>query len=240
MITIRRAAFAATAALTLGAAALQGAAAPAHAQARPGQPAKPAAKPKPKQVFPYWENYLRIPAAERTRFQLAYTLSIGGKPAGGAQLFAVDGARREPIAVGPDGRMRPPPLDFFRSKTAVIDNPGASGRSFNVELELLATAQPAQEMDAAEMAAAIAQTNAGIRKAAGLIGVVAPKMGKVSFEGAGAGQAVGADGRRTPLPVLNGLPYYAPAAMPNVRRLVFTRAPTKVLIGTAPKPAKRS
>jgi hypothetical protein len=167
-------------------------------------------------------------------------LNVAGKPAAGMPLFAVDGARREPIAISPDGRMRPPSLDFFRSKTAVIDAPGASGRSFNVELELLATAQPAREMDAAELAAAIAQSNAGIRKAAGLIGVAAPKMAKISFEGAGSGHAVGADGRRTPLPVQNGLPYYAPQSMPGVQRLVFASVPSKLLIGTAPKPAKRS
>jgi hypothetical protein len=239
MTTFRSAAFAATAAFALGAAALQGAAAPAQAQARGQAPAaKP--KPKPKQIFPYWENYLRIPAAERTRFHLVYTLKMGGKPGASLPLYAVDGARREQIAVGPDGRMRPPALDFFRSKTAVIDMPGASGQSFNINMELLAAAQPAREMDAAELTAAINQSNAGIRKAAGLIGVVAPKMGRVRFEGARSGEAVLADGGRTPLPTLNGAPYFAPAAMPSARRLVFAAAPDKLQIGPAPKPAKGS
>ena len=233
MTKLRRAAVAALAVLAMGAAGLEGA---ASAQSRGQAPAaKPSPKPKVKQLFPYWENYLRIPAAERTRFQPAYTL----RPAN-LSLFAVDGPRREPIAVGPDGRMRPPGPEFFRSKTAVVDAPGATGRNFNISLELVATAAPAREMEAAEMTATITQANAGIRKAAGLIGVVAPKMARVGFVGAGSGEAVGADGRRTPLPVSNGAPYFQPSAMPTARRLVFARTPTKLLLGTAPKPAKRS
>ena len=195
------------------------------------QAAKPEAKPKLGKVFPYYENYLRIPPAERSRFTLGYTVTANGKPAPDLALFAVDGARRVPIAVGPDGRMRPPPADMLRSKTAVLDGP--KGRKVGIEMSLLATATPAREMDAAELEAALAQTNAGIRKAAGPIGLVAPKMARISFAGAGAGEAVTADGRRTPLPVLKGSPYYQPSTMPNVRRLVFARTPSELLIGSA-------
>lgn len=235
MITERRAVWALAAALVIGGlTAVVTAPEPAFAQA-----AKPKPKIKPKQIFPYWENYLRIPAAERTRFHLAYTLTSNGKPLTDVALFAVDGARREPIAIGPDGRLRPPSLDFFRSKTAVIEAPTATGRAFNVQMELLATAPPAREMDAATVAAAIDQANAGIRKAAGPIGMVAPKMARMVFEGAGSGEAVDAQGRRTPLPTAaGGDPVFQPAAMPNARRLLFARTPVKLQLATAPK-AKR-
>jgi len=210
---------------------------PALAQAA----TKPKPKPKVKQLFPYWENYLRIPAAERTRFQLAYSLESKGRPVTDLQLFAVDGDRREAIVISPEGRLRPPPVEFFRSKSAVVDAPGAAGRNFSIEMELLATAAPAREMDAAEMTATIAQANAGIRKAAGPIGMVAPKMARVVFPDAGSGEAVTADGRRTPLPKTElGSPYFQPAAMPNARSLVFSRTPSRVTLATAPKKGRAS
>ena len=207
------------------------AAPPTPALAQAAKAAKAEEKPKLGKVFPYYENYLRIPAAERTRFTLAYTVTSNGKPAPDLALFAVDGARRVPIAIGPDARMRPPPPDMLRSKTAVLDGP--KGRKVGIEMALLATAAPAREMDAAELDAALAQTNAGIRKAAGPIGMVMPKMARISFAGAAGGEAVTADGRRTPLPVFKGAPYYQPSTMPGVRRLVFARPPEQVLIGSA-------
>jgi hypothetical protein len=226
----RRALWAISAVLLCGGLAAGGLIEPAHAQA-----AKPKPKPKPKQLFPYWENYLRIPAAERTRFQLAYFLQSGGKPLTDLELFVVDGARRAPIAVGPDGRLTPPPLALLQSKTAVVDAPGATGRNFNISLELLATAAPAREMEAATLSAAINEANAGIRKAAGPIGMVAPKMARVSFLGAGSGEAVDAQGRRTPLPVAAGAPYFQPASLPGAQRVILARTPTRLELSPAPK-----
>jgi hypothetical protein len=201
------------------------------AQAQAAKSDAKSRKPRLGKVFPYYENYLRIPAAERTRFTLAYVVTANDKPATDLALYAVDGARREPIAIGPDGRMRPPPLEMLRSKTAVLDGP--KGRNIGIAMSLLATATPAREMEAAELDAALAQTNAGIRKAAGPIGMVAPKMARIIFAEAGSGEAVLADGRRTPLPVLRGSPYYQPSTLPGVRRLVFARTPAQLMIGPA-------
>lgn len=209
------------------------AAPPAPAQA---QAAKPKPKPKIKQLFPYYENYLRIPAAERTRFQPSYILSSGGKPLTNQPIFAIDGERREAIVVEADGRMVPPSAAFLRSRTAVAEAPGAAGRDFNVELELRATAAPAREMAPAVLAAAISETNAGIRKAAGPMGLLAPKITRVVFRDAGSGEVIGADGRRTPLPTTSkGVPYFNPTAMPGARRLVFARTPSKLLLSAEPK-----
>ena len=238
MTNPRRAALAALTALAIGAAASATGAPPAAAQPRAQAPAaKPA--PKVKQLFPYWENYLRIPAADRTRFQLAYRLlGANNQPLSDAELFAVDGTRRVPIAVASDGRMSPPPLEFIRSKTAVVDAPAARGRNFNVNLELLASAPaPARELQAADLSATLSQANAGIRKAAGPIGLVAPKMARVVLSGADSGEAVDAQGRRTPLPRVAGEsgPYFQPAAMPSASRIVLARAPSKIMLATAAK-----
>jgi hypothetical protein len=231
-MTNRRALLALAAALAAG--SLGATALPEPAQAQGA--AKPKPKPKPKQIFPYWENYLKIPAAERTRFAPGYFLTWKGpKPAAELPMFAVDGARRVPIAVGPDGRMTPPPVEFFRSKTALMDAPGAEGHSFNVSLELLATMAPAREVAASEVTATLNQSNAGIRKAAGLIGIAAPKMGRMIFVGAGSGEAVDASGRRTPLPIVRGAPYFQPSAMPTAQRVVLARAPSKMMLSPSPK-----
>lgn len=207
----------------------------AQSQAAQSQAAKPRAKPRPKQVFPYWENYLRIPAAERGRFQLAYRLLAGDRPVTDLQLFAVDGGRRERIAIDAEGRMRPPSLDFFRSRTAVIEAPGALGRTVSINMEVLANVPPAPEIETAQLAATLTQANAAIRKAAGPLGLVAPKMARVVLKGAGSGEAVDAQGRRTPLPVANGSPYFQPAAMPTARRLVLAQRPSRLMLGPALK-----
>ena len=231
----RRAVLAAVSALAVGCGAANMGGAPAQAQAAA---AKPKPKPKLKQVFPYWENYLRIPDAERSRFQLAYRLLVEDRPAADVSLFAVDGTRREPITISPDGRMRPPSLEFFRSKTAVVDAPTVRSRSFSINMELLASAPaPAREIEAAEVAATLNQANAAIRKAAGPIGLVAPKMARVVFTGAGSGEAVDAQGRRTPLPRAAGEsgPYFQPAAMPGARRVILAQTPAKIMLATAAK-----
>jgi hypothetical protein len=230
----RRALWTLVAAISVG--GLASAVLPEPAQAQ--QAAKPKPRPRPKQLFPYWENYLKIPAAERSRFAPAYILNAGGKPLTDLELFAVDGTRRVPVAIGPDGRMTPPPIDFFRSKTAVMDAPGAQGRNLNVEMQLVATLAPSREMAAPQLTATIDQANAGIRKAAGLLGVAAPRMGRVVFRDAGSGEAVDAQGRRTPLPIVNGAPAFQPSTMPGAQRVVLARAPSKVLIGPASKPKK--
>lgn len=231
-MTNRRALWALAAVLSVGGLAAGASPEPAQAQ----QAAKPKPKPKPKQLFPYWENYLKIPAAERTRFAPGYFLKLAGnKPATELSMFAIDGTRRVPVAVGPDGRMTPPPVEFFRSKTAIVDAPGAEGQSFNISMELLATMAPAREVPASEVLATLNQSNAGIRKAAGLIGIAAPKMARAIFVGAGSGEAVDAQGRRTPLPLVRGAPYFQPAAMPTAQRVVLARVPSKVMLSPAAK-----
>jgi hypothetical protein len=246
MTVRRRAAACLLTAVLAGGGLAAGASAPtgAHAQARapaqtPAQtPAKGKAaadKPKVKEVFPYWEHFLRIPAADRSRFQLAYYISADGKPLTGVDVYAADGGRREPIAMGAEGRARPPSIEFFRSKTAVIEAPAASGRKVGVNMVLQATAASAQELDAAEMVATLAQANAGIRKAAGPIGLVAPKMGRTIFVGALGGEGIAADGRRVRLPMVGNSPYFQPAALPGVRRLVLNKAPTRIALAPAVK-----
>jgi hypothetical protein len=230
-MTSRRLLWAVVAAVSVGSLGAVASPEPANAQ----QTAKPKPKPKPKQLFPYWENYLKIPAAERTRFAPGYFMTWKGPKPAELRLFAVDGARRTPVAIGPDGRMTPPPIDYFRSKTAVMDAPGAEGHSFNISLELLATMAPAREVPASEIVATLNQSNAGIRKAAGLIGMAAPKMGRVLFVGAGSGEAVDAQGRRTPLPIVRGAPAFQPSSMPTAQRVVLAQTPSKVMLSTAAK-----
>lgn len=214
-------------------------AAPLAATAQSGRPAaaKKAEPLKLGKIFPYYETYLRIPAAERNRFQLAYFLMQSGRPAGNLPVFAVDGGVRTPIAVAPDGRMTPPSIALLRSKTAVASFPANS--AVNVQMSLLPAAAPATEMNAADLAASVEQANRAIKRAAGVVGFAVPRMGQVKFMGAGSGHAVLADGGRAPLPVVEGAPVFQPASLPNARTIVLARAPSRALLGPAAKLGKR-
>ena len=59
-------------------------------------------------MFPYLDAYLKLPAADRSRFRLAYYFRSNGKPLT-APAWLVDGAQRQPLAVRPDGRVESDP-----------------------------------------------------------------------------------------------------------------------------------
>ena len=195
-----------------------------------------------KKAFPYLDAYLKIPAAERSRFALVYRLQSknGGSP-GAVRVYVHQGATRTELPVAADGQvLRLPTLAMLNDKSATVsvDKPTPAPLGINMSLE--ATADPAAQMSAAEIAAAIDQANRGIKRAAGVVGFAVPSMGAAYFNLAGSGQVVLADGRRAALPVMGtGSPYFAPASWPGARTLVFAKAPTRVSLGPVPKAKKK-
>lgn len=181
--------------------------------------------------FPYLEQYLKLPAAERDRFALAYYLSRDGKPAAGVKVSIVDGAAHTPVSIGPKGRMeRLPTLAQLQSKSAkvVIDAP--EGAKLSLTLSVEPTVRPAAEMSAADLAASVAQAARGAKKAAGLIGFAVPKLQKIRIYGGAGGQAVFADGSARPLPVEKGAAVFEPAVLKGAAKLRFTTAPERLVI----------
>ena len=223
--------------------ALAGALALAVAGGAAAQDKAKAAKPPPVgKVFRFLDAYLGIPAAERSRFTLAYYLRQPGDrpPPPGVRVWVVQGSQRTELPVAASGRLAHPTLAMLTNKAATVkvDRPNPD-LNLNLSMELEATARPAAQLNAADLVAAVDQANRGIKRAAGVIGFAVPRMAGVKLEGAGSGEVVLADGRRAPLPVVGGSPAFMPASFPTARTLVLARAPGRLLIGPAPKAKKK-
>jgi hypothetical protein len=185
-------------------------------------------------LFPYLDLYLGIPAADRTRFTMAYfyKLTAGGPLT--LTLVAADGTRT-PLPVGPDGRVsRLPTLADIKSK-AKIEMTAPTGSSFKGEIAMLARVAPAATMSAADLAAAVSQCQMAIKAKAGLIGFAAPKIKRVVLHGAGSGTAIDAKGAARPLPMAKDGPAYDPELMPGIVTLKLARAPGRIELDERPK-----
>lgn len=184
-----------------------------------------------RKLFPFYDLYLSIPAADRSRFIMAYYLRSNGRPATGVTLTLVSaGGARSPIPVGPDGRLlkTPTPADLKDGKVVVAKaNPGDK---FQLSMELQPVTRMAEVVPAAEVAAAVAQCRAAIKAKAGVIGFAAPKIEQVVFAGVPSGLAVMADGKTAPLPLFEGMPAYNPTVLAGATSLKFPKAPGRALL----------
>ena len=117
----------------------------------------------------------------------------------------------------------------FQARAGIIFR--ALKGNYRIELQIQPLANPALEMQASELTTAIYQSNAAIRRFAGLLGFAAPHMARIAFAGASGGSAVLADGKRVDLPLgRNGEFYYDPELLKNVRTLRFDRPPQRMRI----------
>jgi hypothetical protein len=102
------------------------------------------------------------------------------------------------------------------------------GTKLGLTVSLEPLVAPAADLDAAELAAAIAQAGPGMKKIAGVLGLALPMPKAVLFVGAASGEAVLADGKRVPLPLVKGAPAYDPAVIPGARRIRLASVPRKL------------
>lgn len=184
-----------------------------------------------KKLFPFLDLYLGIPAADRSRFVMAYYLRSNGKPATGVTLTLISaGGAKSVIPIAADGRLlKTPGLADLKDGHVTIAKTDPAAK-FQLSMEMQPVARLADVLSAAEFAAAIAQCKAAIKAKAGLIGFAAPKIEQVLFAGVTAGTAVMADGKTTPLPLFKGMPAYDPAALPGVASLKFAKAPARAML----------
>lgn len=179
-------------------------------------------------VFPYLQGYLELPPAERSRFTLDYRLTGDSRGLQTVRTALVDGNRTISLAIGADGRFAQlPTLQQFRDKTQ-LSIEAEKGVRLGIALAVEPTAKPSKEMDAADLAAALVQAQAGEQKLAGLLAFAAPKLTRVAFQGVGSGEAVGLDGRAQALPLVKGRPVFDPAVLKGVKVLRFPAAPSRV------------
>ena len=187
--------------------------------------------PPAKKVFPYYDIYLGIPAAERTRFVMAYYLKVNGKPAGGQTLYVVmPGGARTLLTQAADGRFtRLPTLAELKDGVLDIDKK-AEADKFSISMEMQPVARVGETMTTVDLVAALDQCNTAIRKRAGVIGFAVPKMEQVLFPNAGSGQAVLAGGKTAALPVFKGMPYYRPSEIAGAQSLKFAKVPARAIL----------
>jgi hypothetical protein len=177
-------------------------------------------------AFTMLPAYLKLPAAERNHFTVAYYMRSGPGPLAAPVWIVADG-KRTPVPLRADGRVErlPTPAELDHGKLEVgVDETVKIGVTIGVE-PLLA---PAADLDARELAAAIAQAAVGIKKTAGIMALTMPRLDDVVFVGSGSGEVEFADGHRAPLPILKGQPTYNPTLQPNARRIRLAKVPLKL------------
>jgi hypothetical protein len=192
-------------------------------------------------AFPMLEAYLGVPAAERSRFYLAYRAVRDKRPTSDARAAIVGpGSGAVPLGFDRSGFVttRLPSLAELKGGGEFV----IAGQPFKLQPEARCAIAPSARIEAGELAAAIAQANAAIAKAAGPLAAIIPKMTAVFFPDAAGGHAVLADGRQTPLPVFNApnfgmVAFFEPAKAPTARAVAFAKPPSRVLLGGHPKGA---
>lgn len=178
-------------------------------------------------VFPMLDKFYAAPIADRSELAVSYVVTHDGKPAPQVHLALMVDDRRTPIGIAPDGRVErlPSATELPRAQIAVEAPPGMK---LAMRLDLETTIKPTTDVSPAECALAVHQANAAIRRAAGVLALVAPKVKAATFPGAGAGQAILGDGKSQPLPLIKGAPAFDPDAIPGARSIHLEHAPSKV------------
>lgn len=184
-----------------------------------------------KKVFPYLQAYQSLPAAERSKFRMAYFMTL--EPRSALQVVYVDGALRTPVTLGPEGRVMALPTPEMFSAKAKVELTATKGAKLKQQLAIEPALRPAAELDARELAAAVRQASVGSKKAAGMLGFAVPKFERVVFRGAAGGQIVDAAGKISPLPVVKGDPVFDPRAYPQARLVRFSKPPRQLILGPA-------
>ena len=191
-------------------------------------------------AFPMLEQYLGVPAAERSRFYLAYRATRDKRPAADAHGAIVrPGGGAVPLAFDRSGFVtRLPSLAELKGDADLV----MAGAPFKLQPEARCAIAPSARIDPGELAAALAQANAAIAKIAGPMAALIPKLTCAFFPDAGGGHALFADGRQSPLavfasPVVGPVPFFEPAKAAGAKAIVLARAPSRILLGGHPKTA---
>ncbi len=179
-------------------------------------------------IFAMLDRFYAMPPADRSLLAVRYNVMRDGKPAPDLHAVLVVGQKRTPIPIAADGRIDrlPTPTELAAHAQVAIDAPPSA--KFSSRLSLDTAIAPAPEVSAASCAQAIAQANAVIRKAAGVMAMLAPKVKAATFVGAGSGVAVLADGRTVSLPLVGGAPAYDPEVIKDARSIRLGRAPSVI------------
>jgi hypothetical protein len=178
-----------------------------------------------KKVFPFYDIYLGLPAADRDGFSMSYQISSRTSTVR-PQLFYQLGTTRTPIAIAANGEIITLPDANMLRHGKVYKPAGQPSGSINMNLEpviplsrtISATAatNPLTDYDAA-------------KRRAGPLALMAPRITSIHFVGVTGGEAVTRDNRRIALPTApNGGVIFTPSSssMRGVVSLIFPNVPT--------------
>jgi hypothetical protein len=179
-------------------------------------------------VFALLDKFYAIPAADRSLLAISYIWTRDGKPAPDIHPDLVVDGRHTPIPLGSDGRTRRLPTAAELAAHAQVAFDVPPNTKLSVRLSLDTAIPPAREVAASTCALAIVQANDAIRRAAGVMAVLAPKVKAVTFVGSDSGVAVSAEGRTTPLPLIKGAPAYDPETVKDTKSIRLARTPSLI------------
>jgi hypothetical protein len=176
-------------------------------------------------LFFMLDKFYATPPADRSKLAVHYTIMQNKKPAPNIRLTLVANGKRTPLPVAPDGEVQRLPT---AEELAAHPQIAVGGGAVQVTLGLWSSIRPSEEISAADCALAIAQANSTMKRAAGVMAMLAPQVKVTTFPGAGSGVAVMADGKTTPLPLFKGAPAYDPVAIKGAKTIRLAKAPTAV------------
>jgi hypothetical protein len=190
-------------------------------------------------AFAYLENYYGIPAADRSRFFVAYMAVRDRKPAPDLKATIVSpNGSRTPLVLDRGGVVtRLPSLAELKSESLEVE-----GEKAGLALQLRLAAPPSLQYEAALVEVALAQANQAVAKLAGVLSLVAPKLTSAYFPDVGPAHALMADGRLASLPVVQTpifgpVAYFEPTSLVGARTVQLAKPPPFVLLGVHPKAA---
>tara|TARA_R110000744_G_scaffold1843_11_gene7132 strand:- start:17095 stop:17766 length:672 start_codon:yes stop_codon:yes gene_type:complete len=186
-------------------------------------------------LFPHWQEYLSLPATDRSHFTLAYVIgSSRSVPAEEIRIWYENGAGESELVLDAGGQvLNPPDLSVLAAEPIAWVNQPQGGMS--VSLSFQASLELGEEIARLDTLLALEQANQAMRSVGGVAALFAPSFKTLVFlfDGAApAAWAVHADGSRTPLIVQESQAVYRPndRNLRDVDHLVFGRAPVRVLL----------
>lgn len=181
-------------------------------------------------LFVYLDKFLKVPAQERTRMRLRYVLSSEGKPMANVKAALVEASgARTPLPVGEDGEFdRLPTLAQLHATSKIVFDVPAE-KKLSISMSPAPALKLSQEYDARDVALAVTESNAVMRKAAGpALALLVPKFAGIGFIGSQNGQVIFGDGRTEALPIVGGVPVFLPNTMKGATRIKLARVPTRL------------
>ncbi len=186
-----------------------------------------------RRLLPYFDYYLGMAEARRDRFRPAYQVLVDGKPYAGS-VALVEGGRRTPLALGPDGRFEqfPTSAQLKRRPLLALDAPAHA--RIKADLGVEALTPHGEDIATAPLRQSLDQLNAALKQAAGVLAFVTPRFGRAFFIAGGRqGVAVSADGSVQPLPLGEDAPvepFWSPRRQPAATSVRFPSAPVRVML----------